>query len=107
VSEKLLLRINDFSAQPSLQSAGTLIVSFGRGGYQAVVKAYQVTEQIQRHKSDYSDSQLSEQLTESRQQLKEASQIYENAQQQYKILVQESKRRGRIVKGKLPGNIEK
>lgn len=107
VSEKLLLRINDFSAQPSLQSAGTLIVSFGQGGYQAVVKAYQVTEQIQRHKSDYSDSQLSEQLTESRQQLKEASQIYENAQQQYKILVQESKRRGRIVKGKLPGNIEK
>lgn len=107
VSEKLLLRINDFSAQPSLQSAGTLIVSFGRGGYQAVVKAYQVTEQIQRHKSDYSDSQLSEQLTESRQKLKEASQIYENAQQQYKILVQESKRRGRIVKGKLPGNIEK
>ncbi|WP_442356334.1 YczE/YyaS/YitT family protein [Lentilactobacillus parabuchneri] len=104
VSEKLLLRINNFSAQPSLKNAGTQIASFGRGGYRTVVKAYQMTEQIQRHKSAYTDSQLVEQLNESQQQLKEAGQIYENAQRQYKILVQEAKKRGKVVKGNLPGN---
>ncbi|KRL21452.1 YczE/YyaS/YitT family protein [Lentilactobacillus kisonensis] len=93
VSEPLLKRINSFSLKPTLRNAGTQIASFGRGGYRAVVKAYKLTEQIQIHKAAYTDSQLVEQLNESREQLKEASQIYENAQRQYRILTEEAKKR--------------
>ncbi|EHO50511.1 YczE/YyaS/YitT family protein [Lentilactobacillus kisonensis] len=93
VSEPLLKRINSFSLKPTLRNAGTQIASFGRGGYRAVVKAYKLTEQIQIHKAAYTDSQLVEQLNESREQLKEASQIYENAQRQYQILTEEAKKR--------------